>query len=186
MGFSEKKYHEYGMKISWKKHENPLNIQRFMAREKTLKNKKPMKMQWNKMKPTMFFSLLFNGNEKTMIWKAIFHGVRIYGVFVAVSKFMPNKKKKHEFSVNSWILMFMKNEMETRAASHMINRKKNLYEQVAHNLRGSFKRMRIPKLQRKSYALTHLTITLERLRFNFNLSLVQILFPFVLRYGNVW
>ena len=94
MGFSEKKYHEYGMKISWKKHENPLNIQRFMAREKTLKNKKPMKMQWNKMKPTMFFSLLFNGNEKTMIWKAIFHGVRIYGVFVAVSKFMPNKKKK--------------------------------------------------------------------------------------------
>ena len=76
-GFFTKKYHEYGMRISWKKHENPLNIQRFMAHEKTLTNKKKtMKMPWNKMKPTMFFSWLFNDNEKAMNWKAIFHGVR--------------------------------------------------------------------------------------------------------------
>ena len=27
------------MRTSWKKHENPLNIQRFMAHEKTLRNK---------------------------------------------------------------------------------------------------------------------------------------------------
>ena len=80
-GFFTKKYHEYGMRISWKKHENPLNIQRFMAHEKTVTNKKPMKMPWNKMKPTMFFSWLFNDNEKAMNWKSIFHGVRIYGVF---------------------------------------------------------------------------------------------------------
>ena len=38
-GFFTKKYHEYGMRTSWKKHENPLNIQRFMAHEKTLRNK---------------------------------------------------------------------------------------------------------------------------------------------------
>ena len=39
---------------------------------------------------------------------AIFHGARIYGVFMGVFKFMPHKKN-HEFSVNGWI--FMKNEM---------------------------------------------------------------------------
>ena len=43
-GFFTKIYHEYGMRISRKKHENPLNIQRFMAHEKTVTNKKPMKM----------------------------------------------------------------------------------------------------------------------------------------------
>ena len=61
-------------------------------------------MPWNKMKPTMFFSRLFNDNEIAMNWKAIFHGVRIYGVFMGVFKFMPHKKN-HEFSVNGWILM---------------------------------------------------------------------------------
>ena len=59
MGFSRKKYHEYGMISHKKKHENPLNIQRFMAHEKTLTNKKPMKMPWNKMKPTMLFFMAF-------------------------------------------------------------------------------------------------------------------------------
>ena len=80
-------FHE---KIPWiwhenrmKKHENPLNIQRFMAHEKTVTNKKPMKMPWNKIKPTMFFSWLFNDNEKAMNWESIFHGV---------FKFMPHKK----------------------------------------------------------------------------------------------
>ena len=64
-----------------------------MAHEKTLTNKKPMKMPRNKMKPTIFFfSWLFNDNEKAMNWKAIFHGVRIYGVFKGVFKFMPHKK----------------------------------------------------------------------------------------------
>ena len=53
-----------------------------MAHEKTLTNKKPMKMPWNKMKPTMFFSWLFDDNEKAMNLKAIFQGVRIYGVFM--------------------------------------------------------------------------------------------------------
>ena len=75
-GFFTKKHHEYGMRISWKKLENLLNIQRFMAHEKTLTNKKPMKMPWIKMKQTMFFSWLFNDNEKAMNWKAIFHGVK--------------------------------------------------------------------------------------------------------------
>ena len=88
------------MKKAWKS----LNIQRFMAHEKTPTNKKPMKMPWNKMKPTMFFSWLFYDNEKAMNWKALFHGVRIYGVFMGVFKFMPHKKN-HEFSVNGWILM---------------------------------------------------------------------------------
>ena len=36
-GFFTKKYHEYGMRTSWKKHENPLNIQRFMAHENAMK-----------------------------------------------------------------------------------------------------------------------------------------------------
>ena len=88
------------MKKAW----NPLNIQRLRAHEKTLTNKKPMKMPWNKMKPTMFCSWLFNHNEKATNWKAIFHGVRIYGVFMGVFKFMPHKKN-NEFSVNGWILM---------------------------------------------------------------------------------
>ena len=91
-GVFTKKYHEYGMRISWKKHENPLNIQRFMAHEKTLANKKPMKIPWNKMKPTMFFSWLFYDNEKAMNWKAIFHGVRIMGFSWGFLNSCPIKK----------------------------------------------------------------------------------------------
>ena len=47
----------------------------------------------------MFFSWLFNDNEKAMSLKAIFQGVRIYGVFMGFFKFMPHKKN-HEISVN--------------------------------------------------------------------------------------
>ena len=112
-GFFTKKYHEYGMRISWKKHENPLNIQRFMAHEKTVTNKKPMKMPWNKMKPTMFFSWLFNDNEKAMNWKSIFHGVRIYGVFMGFLNSCPIKKPwvfRERLNINGswkmkWLLM---------------------------------------------------------------------------------
>ena len=91
------------MKISSKKHENPLHIQRFMAHGKTLTNKKPMKMLWNKMKPTLLFSWLFNDDEKAMNWKGIFHGVRIYGFSRGFLNSCPIKN--HEFSVNGWILM---------------------------------------------------------------------------------
>ena len=77
-----------------------------MAHEKTLTNKKPMKMPWNKMKPTMFFSWLFNDNEKAMNWKAIFHGVRIYGVFIGVFKFMPHKKKPWVFRERLNVIFF--------------------------------------------------------------------------------
>ena len=43
----------------------PLKIQRFMAHEKTLTNKNPMKMPWNRM-------------------KLFFHGVRIYGFLMGL------------------------------------------------------------------------------------------------------
>ena len=109
-GFFTEKYHEYGIKISWKKHRNPLNIQRFRAHEKTLTNKKPTKV-----KPTMFFFMVFNNNEKAMNWKAIFHGVRIYmyGVFMGVFKFTPHKKPRvfrERLNINgswkmTWLLM---------------------------------------------------------------------------------
>ena len=55
--------------MPWKSHEKnmkkPLKIQRFMAHEKTLTNKNPMKMPWNRM-------------------KLFFHGVRIYGFLMGL------------------------------------------------------------------------------------------------------
>ena len=101
------------MRISWKKYENPLNIQRFMAHEKIVTNKKPMKMPWNKMKPTMFFSWLFNDNEKPMNWKSIFHGARIYGVYMGFLNSCLMKKPwvfRERLNINGswkmkWLLM---------------------------------------------------------------------------------
>ena len=84
MGFSR----ENTMHMAWKSH------------EKTLRNKKPMKMPWNKTKPAMFFSWLFQYQ------KALFHGVRIYGVFMGVFKFMPHKKEPwvccESLNINGW------------------------------------------------------------------------------------
>ena len=55
--------------MSWKSHEKnmkkTLKIQRFMAHEKTLTNKNPMKMPWNRM-------------------KLFFHGVEIYGFLMGL------------------------------------------------------------------------------------------------------
>ena len=121
-GFFMEKYHEYGMKISWKKHENPLNIQRFMAHEKTLTNKKKtMKMPWNKMKPSIFFSRLCYDNEKAMNGKAIFHGVRIYGVFMGVFKFMPQSAKSAVC-----ILTWLHFSMVYHSVNEAINDKKSV------------------------------------------------------------
>ena len=56
-GFFTEKYHEYGIRISWKKHGNPLNIQHFRAHEKTLKQK-IHKNVMNKMKHVFFHGFL--------------------------------------------------------------------------------------------------------------------------------
>ena len=103
MGFSGKKYHEYGMRNAWKKHENPLNIQRFMAHEKTPTNKKPMKMPWNKMKPTKFFHGFLMIMKKPWIEKLFFMVSEFMGFSWGFLNSCPIKK--HEFSVNGWILM---------------------------------------------------------------------------------
>ena len=58
------------------------------------------------MKPTLFFSWLFNDNEKAMNWKANFHGVRIYGVFMGVFKFMPHKKKNKKNMSFLWTVEY--------------------------------------------------------------------------------
>ena len=47
-GFFTDKYHEYGMKISWKKHENPLDIQRTL--QGPWKNSNKQKTQESAMK----------------------------------------------------------------------------------------------------------------------------------------
>ena len=84
-----------------------------MAHEKTLTNKKPMKMPLNKMKPTMFFSWLFNYNEKEVNLKAFFQGVRIYGVFWGFLNSCPITKPwvfRERLNINGswkmkWLLM---------------------------------------------------------------------------------
>ena len=82
--------------MPWKSHEKsmekPLKIQRFMAHEKTLTNKNPTKMPWNRMRPAYFFSWFFNDNEKAMNSKALFSWCRNLWVSHGVVKFMPHKK----------------------------------------------------------------------------------------------
>ena len=112
-GFSTEKYHEYGMRTSWKKHENLLNIQRFMAHEKTHQTKNPWKCHEIKWSRPCFFSWLFNDNEKAVNLKAIFQGVRIYGVFWGFLNSCPITKPwvfRERLNINGswkmkWLLM---------------------------------------------------------------------------------
>ena len=98
--FHRKKDHEYGMKISWKKHNSTLH-----GPWKTLTNKKPMEMAWNKMKPNMFF--FFHGflmiMKKPWIKKLLFMVSEFMGFTWGFLNSCPIKN--HEFFVNGWILM---------------------------------------------------------------------------------
>ena len=91
------------MKISWKRHENPLNIQRFMAHEKNLTNKKPMKCHKIKWSQPCFFHGFLMIMKKPWIEKLFF----MVSGFMGISWGFLNSCliKKHEFSVNGWILM---------------------------------------------------------------------------------
>ena len=67
-------------------------IQRFMAHEKTLTNKNPMKMPWNRMKPAYFFHGFLMIMKKPWIKKLFFHGVGIYGFLMGLLNSCPIKK----------------------------------------------------------------------------------------------
>ena len=108
-------FHWYFMgNMPWKYHEKsvkkPLKIQRFMAHEKTLTNKNPMKMPWNRMKPAYFFHGFLMIMKKPWIKKLFFHGVGIYGFFMGLLNSCPIKKPwffRERSNINgSW-----KNEM---------------------------------------------------------------------------
>ena len=102
-GFFTEKYHEYGIRISWKKHGNPLNIQHFRAHEKTLKQK-IHKNVMNKMKHVFFHGFLMI-TKKPWIEKLFFMVSEFTCMGFSWGFFNSCPIKNHEFSVNGWILM---------------------------------------------------------------------------------
>lgn len=86
MGFSRKNTNNMAWK-SQEKRMKTINIQRFRAHEKKTNKQKTHEIKWSQ---SCFFSpRLFYDNEKAMSLNALLHGVRSYGVFIRVVKFMP-------------------------------------------------------------------------------------------------
>ena len=99
MSFSRKNTMNMAWKSHGKKHENPLNIQRFRTHEKkklyqTKNTRKCHEIKWSLSCFFHGFLIIWKMRKYWFLtnWKAIFHGVGIYGVFMGVFKFMPHKK----------------------------------------------------------------------------------------------
>ena len=101
------------MKISWKRHENPLNIQRFMAHEKNLTNKKPMKCHKIKWSQPCFFHGFLMIMKKPWIEKLFFMVSEFMGFSWGFLNSCPIKKPwvfRERLNINGswkmkWLLM---------------------------------------------------------------------------------